>query len=188
MNERTRKALAMLLNTAVILFTVASVGYFWFSGGTANMQVAGAKSLKFYTNLSNIFGALGALWALGCELASRGEKARLPLPAYWFRFSSAVCLTVTFLTTALFLSPMLVLRGGNYFLYFKGATFFLHFLTPLLTVFTVTRLEQTEGFGKKQVLLAVIPTLLYAMVYVWQVAVRGPENGGGNDFYGFTFW
>ena len=35
-------------------------------------------------------------------------------------------------------------------------------------------------------LLAVVPTLLYAVVYSFQV-VRGPAHGGWNDFYGFTF-
>ncbi len=189
MNGNRRRVLAMILNGIVVLSTVYSVGSFWFAGGSGNMQVAGARSLRFYTNLSNIYGALGALWALACEIRGRkkGTGASLPLPAYLFRFGSAVCLTVTFLTTALFLSPMLVMRGGNYFLYFMGVTFYLHFLTPLLVVLTVLRLEETEGFGKRQMLLAVVPTLLYAVVYVWQVAVRGPENGGWNDFYGFTF-
>ena len=187
MYTKSKRTAAIVLNIIVILCTAGAVGSFWFSGGTGNMQVAGAKCLKFYTTLSNIFGGLGALWALGCEIVSlKKPQMKLPLPAYWFRFSSAVCLAVTFITTALFLSPLLVLRGGNYFLYFMGATFFLHFLTPLLTVLTVTRLEETENFEKKQVLLAVLPTLLYAVVYSFQV-VRGPAHGGWNDFYGFTF-
>ena len=73
MNAKTRRAAAVILDVTVILSTLWAVGSFWFTRGSGNMQVAGAKSLRFYTNLSNIYGALGALLALVCGFRSRKD-------------------------------------------------------------------------------------------------------------------
>jgi hypothetical protein len=37
----------------------------------------------------------------------------------------------------------------------------------------------------RESVFAMLPVLLYAMVYYFMVEILGPDNGGWDDFYGF---
>lgn len=186
--DRKRAAVSAAVNALIIIFAAYSLGWFWFATGDGNMAVRGARSLIYFTNLSNLLAACTAVPVLAHDLRIvKGRETELPLRVYTAKFTGACSVAVTFLTTALFLAPVFALKGGNYFWYFAGNTFFLHFLTPVLAVFSAAALENAKGFDRRHAMWGLLPVVLYSIVYLYEVVFVGPDNGGWADFYGFTF-
>ena len=195
-NEKIKNVISLAFNLAIIVITCYAMSRFFISRGDGNMQVSGFKSLKYFTNLSNCFAALASLICIPYNIRNMKKGTNLfPKAVYLTKFYSAVSVTVTFLTCVFFLGPINILIMAPYHvpplrayaMMFSGNTFYLHFLTPMLSILSVVALERTEGFDKKYVKYAVLSVLLYAIVYITMVAFIGPENGGWKDFYHFTF-
>ncbi len=194
---KKKSLISLILNIAIVIFTVLAIGKFFVSKGDANMQVNGWASMRFFTNLSNVLVALTALCVIPAQLKNlkTGEE-NLPKSVFLFKFVGTVSVTVTFLTCVFFLGPTSVISGAamgqgiqlsRYFNFFKGNTFFLHFFTPMLSVISVVFFERMENFTKKQAWLGLLPTVVYSFIYFYEVVLVGWKNGGWYDFYGFTF-
>ena len=77
---------------------------------------------------------------------------------------------------------------SRYFDFFANGTFFLHFFTPVIAIYSVIWLEESkEKVTKKSAWLGLIPTVVYSILYCYEVVIVGFKNGGWPDFYGFTF-
>ncbi len=195
MSAKTKNILSLIINLVVVAVTAYSMSFFFRSMGSGNMQVAGAASFKYFTNLSNYFIAFTALATIPCNIKNIKTGGMLPKGLYMAKFMATVAVTVTFLTCVFFLAPINILILSPYgvpplraYLFmFAGNTFFLHFLTPVLAIIVTLLLDRTDEFRKKDHLLGVLPVLLYAIVYGVMVAVVGAGNGGWQDFYHFTF-
>ena len=73
----------------------------------------------------------------------------------------------------------------TFVLIFKGSRFFLHGVCPILAIVAFCFFMSEKRLTIRDSLLALIPVLIYAIVYYVMVAVLGEEKGGWNDFYGF---
>ena len=196
MNAKTKNITALIINIAIVVITAFSMSKFFISGGDGNMQVMGVSSLKYFTNLSNYFIAITALVSIYFNIRNLSKGTNeLPRPLYLAKFAATVSVTVTFLTCVFFLAPINILilapygvpAWRAYMFMFAGVTFYLHFVTPVLSIIVTFFLEKTDSFEKKKVWLGVLPVFLYAIVYGIMVAIVTPENGGWTDFYHFTF-
>ena len=196
MKANTKNTIALLINISIVVITGFAMARFFVSSGDGNMQVRGAASLKYFTNLSNWFMAFVAFVSVIFNIHNiRYGSNAIPKPLYLVKYMAAVSVTVTFLTCVFFLGPLnisiLAPRGvpawRAYALMFSGNTFFLHFITPVLSIIVTIFLEKTNGFEKRFVWLGVIPVLVYAVLYGIMVLMVSPENGGWRDFYHFTF-
>ena len=194
---KKKTLISLVLNCAIVIFTVIAIGKFFVSTGDANMQLSGWACMRFFTNLSNVLVALTALFAAFAQLKNfKSGEENLPRGVFLFKFVGTVSVTVTFLTCVFFLGPTSVISGAamgqgiqlsRYFNFFKGNTFFLHFFTPLISVISFVFFETAEEFTKKQAWLGLLPTVVYSAVYFYEVVIVGFRNGGWYDFYGFTF-
>lgn len=176
-----RKTVACLINgflalsTAIIVFIGVTRGA---GEGQVGEGMYGLGYLKAFTNLSNLLMGFSALLMLISIIKGSVSKslARLYL-------SSTVAVGLTFTVVLIFLAPLQVLWGRNFFAMYSGDMFFFHFFNPLLAAIFVIFLLPSEGFSMKDILFCEIPTFLYSVVYLFCVAVFKIWT----DFYFFTF-
>ena len=119
----------------------------------------GFTALRYFTVLSNILCAAGAL----AVLISPGTAA----------------VAVTLVTVLVFLGPTL-----GYKVLFQGQDLYLHLIAPLLAIGSFCFGERDYALHFSTALLGLVPVLLYGAFYLWQVVVRKPARW--EDFYGYN--
>lgn len=163
-----------ILSYAAWLWMVLSVS----NGGP--LTAGGLFSLKFFTNLSNLFnGAVCLVYAfrlLGSGWVSRRLKT--------WKLAGTAAAGLTFTTVMGFLGPVF-----GYQFMFNGPNFFLHLLLPVVSMLSFVLLERNTRIPFRNTLWAMVPVALYAVGYLTNVLVQGvgdwPDR---HDFYGFLMW
>ena len=140
----------------------------------------GLRSLKFFTNLSNLFnGAVSLAFAfrlMGSGWVSRRLKT--------WRLAGVCAAGLTFATVMGFLGPVF---GFQYM--FNGPNLFLHLLLPVISMLSFLFLERRGTLPLRSTLYAVLPTVLYSIGYLANVLVQGAGDWPDrHDFYGFLLW
>ena len=185
MKNRYQKAFAAnIILTLLELFSVT-----WMISGFSKgiLSGGGFRVLKYFTIDSNIYlGVVSFIAALDLHRLLKKKKNEASHITCLLKLSGTAAVTVTMLVTVFFLEPTM----GRYFGYlalFANANLFLHLLNPIAAIVTWTRLEKNDALSLKDVYLATLPTLLYAVYYVIEVLLH-TENGiiqQGYDWYGF---
>ena len=177
--EKTERILSIIFNLLIVVGTILSVAKFYVKSGDGNMEVAGMRCLRYFTVLSNILSGLTAAIMLAAQVR---EKGSVPQWVLVQKYVGTVSVTLTFLTVVLFLGPT-----QGYVRMFSGNAFYLHLVGPLLAIFSLIFMEQgTKPLTKKHALLAMLPCVVYGLLYLVMVVFVGRENGGWPDFYGFN--
>lgn len=141
------------------------------------------EMFKYYTVDSNIFVGLVSLILLIYESRYLKNKKFIPRWVYVLKFISTASITLTFVTTLIFLTP----QYGFYEMY-NNSNLFFHLIVPLLTIISYVFFEKYDNeyidsfFG-------VVPMMIYSIYYIYNI-VSHLSNGGLSvkyDFYGFLF-
>ena len=175
-----RKA-AVILNLFVGVMSYAAWLWMVFAVSHGGPLTAGGLfSLKFFTNLSNLFnGAVCLVFAVRL-MGSGWITQRLKT----WKLAGTAAAGLTFCTVMGFLGPVF---GYQYM--FNGPNFFLHFLLPVLSMLSFILLEREGTIPFRYTAWAVAPVALYAAGYLCNVLVQGvgdwPDR---HDFYGFLLW
>lgn len=163
-NMRNRKILILAVN--IILIIMEFIGLWLVTELFKSYNLHPLGWLKYYTQLSNIFSMIAALIiALFTAKDLIKTTDNTPNWARILKFSSACCLTETFLVTVFVLSPM-GMMGGFLPLMFDGPNLFHHTLCPIVSVISLCLLEKGSKITIKHSLYAMIPTLAYGIVAV----------------------
>ena len=189
--ERLQNVLSLIFNLLIVVITVYAMWYnfrtdvireeTWFGND-------GWKCFRFFTVLSNVFVAIVSFTLLFYNVKNIiNDTFTLPKWILTLKFVSTVSVALTFVTVVFFLGPYVTFYGKSYFSMFTGNNFFMHLITPLLAIFGFIFCEKSDTFSFKNTFWGLIPTALYSIVYVIMVVFVGKENGGWEDFYGFTF-
>ena len=174
-------AVAVVLNSTIVLATMAVILSFFMGNKDAFIR-SGPQSFRFFTTDSNVLSMLGSMIMLPFELRIlRGKAENLPRFAVVLKFISTASVTLTFFTVMFFLGPTF-----GYPLFLGDTGIFTHLLSPMLAFYTFTLLETDCEISFKNVLWALVPVLIYGMVYLTQVLLVGKSNGGWEDFYFFN--
>lgn len=124
----------------------------------------GVANFQFYTQDSNYWAmAVSFLYCIyAIRKICRGEE--LPGWIHSLRYISICCLMVTFFVVLMILMPM---AGENalYMLY-GGSMLYQHTLCPLLAAFSFFTFEGKNVLPKTEVVKAMIPTFLYALITI----------------------
>lgn len=147
-----------------------------------NFDHMGIRTFCMFTVNSNILAAISVAMTIPYSIDGlRKHNYHLPRWVTVFTFAGVTAVTLTFLISLFILSPV---KGFG--LIFSGSRFFLHGVCPILafTAFCFFMSAQRVNFLDQ--LVALIPVLIYAVLYYIMVVVIGEENGGWNDFYGFA--
>ena len=196
MKDERKNIISLIINIAIVVITFFAISQFFIGRGDANMQISGIRSLRYFTNLSNILAALGSLVCIVFNIMNiRYGSNTFPKAVYILKFAGTISVTLTFLTCVFFLGPINipilapygVPAWRAYIFIFFGNAFYLHLITPILAIISCIFFEKTNSFEKKDSYLGIIPFILYAIAYIIMVAVVGVERGGWPDFYHFTF-
>ena len=120
---------------------------------------------RYYTNISNLFVGLVAL-INAIILLKAVVKGKLiyskALSIIKFSGLSMICLT--FFTVLFIIAPI-----TSFQLMYSDVKFITHLVTPILAVISYLFLEEKEIFNWKLSLIGIVPTLIYAIVYIINV-------------------
>lgn len=182
---KRRTFICICIQLAFTIITVYAACSMFFKAGTGNMQVRGPVIFRYFTVDSNLFCAVTMIvsaFLLFRRMSGREPSEKIVEAAMLFRYMGTVAVTVTMLTVMFFLVFLYGIKSM-----FGGWNFWLHLLGPVLAILSFVLLERDGGYPKKrQVLLSLLPVILYGAVYLVMVVVLGEENGGWPDFYGFN--
>ena len=173
---------------AILVVDVAITAFSGITGGAGDGQVGnhiiGFGYFKPYTMDSNVlmFFASAIMIAFCIKNLVHGADMT-PKWALTFYLTGSSCLFLTMFIAAVFLGPMKVMMGESYFVMFQDDMFFFHLLNPLIAIFTFTFLMKKHRYGMRDCLPAIVPTVIYSVVYLIMVVFLKKWN----DFYGFTF-
>jgi len=178
-----RRILSLMINGYLAISTIVIFVLYFFSAGQVDTELFGfhgTQNLIFYTVDSNILMSLCGIFMIVFLLR---RKERLARPWSLFILASAVSVSVTFVTVALFLAPGMAHSGRGYFTLFQDDNLFFHFLNPVLGCVDFIWFIPHRKFTVRECFFGIIPTAVYAVVYVLNVVILETWP----DIYNFTF-
>jgi len=182
-----KKIILTVIHLSIFIITVIMTLRGVFKGAAAGQVGENMINLGFFkafTVDSNDFAGITSLITAVCLVISFIKKDfKLPYWVVLLQYSSAMCVALTFITTATFLAPTQVSLGNSYFLFFSGDMFYLHLTTPITVILAYIFTEDDYKFGLKENLLGLIPLMIYEVVYFTNVII----TKAWSDFYRFTF-
>ena len=146
-----------------------------------NFDHMGLRTFCMFTVNSNILCGIGMLMALPYTIDGLITK-NYYMPDWMvdLLFAGTTSVALTFLVSLCILAPV-----KGFVLIFTGSRFFLHGLCPILAMITFCFLITSHVIKLRESVFAMLPVMLYSMVYYFMVEILGPKNGGWDDFYGF---
>lgn len=182
MRKKTSAVLSFLSNLLIVFLTAYSVARFFVASGEGNMQVTGAACFRYFTVDSNILAAVASLLLLPCELRRiRGKSDAVPLSLSVFKLAGTVAVTITFTVVLVFLGPLM-----GYGEMFAGVNLYLHAVCPILAIVSFLFWDGGGAIGQRQGLPALLPAVVYGLVYFVMVVILTEAKGGWPDFYSFN--
>ena len=179
--DRLRPALALAVHLCLFAFAAVPLSALLFFPERPDDGIR-YEVFRYYTTLSNVLAGLAAPPAAVCALRGlRTGTYRLPPFLAGWRYMATAMLTLTMMTVLFFLGPLF-----GYGAMFSRAYFWFHLVNPLLSIAAYCFLERDPAMRRSAVLLGVLPTALYGVVYVRETVFVGADAGGWPDFYGFN--
>lgn len=171
--EETNSVVAMDAGIIIYLITLISVFYMLRYTPHANEH-----PLHYFTVISNLLSATGAAFMFPYAVEGiRKKRFILPRWLVLFQYSGATCVTITLVSSLAIILPTQGITS------LAGANFWLHIITPFLTVLLFESVETGYAITFRESLIALIPYWIYMSIYSVMVLIIGKENGGWSDFY-----
>ena len=159
---------------------------------TFSAVVMGIRSFKpedesifhYFTVLSNLFSAVGASFMIPYAVEGiRQKRFVLPRWVVLFQYCGACGVAITMVSTLLLILPT---QGADAL---TGMNFWLHLITPTLTVILFQCVETGVSLTRKDTFIVLIPYFAYMAIYYVMVIIIGQDRGGWTDFYSTqTYW
>ena len=147
-----------------------------------NFDHMGIRTFCMFTVDSNILAGLSMLLCLPYTVDGlRSGYYHLPDWVVVLMHIAVTAVSLTFLVSLFLLAPV-----KGFALIFSGSRFFLYGVCPVLCIVAFCCFINSHLVRFHESLLALIPVVIYAVVYLVMVVFIGEERGGWNDFYGFT--
>ena len=178
--------ISLILNIIIVLLvTLASI--FMFTGFTfmpskTLLEASKIEMFKFFTVDSNILVGIVSLFLIIYEIKLlKGKIGHIPKKIYILKFIATSAVTLTFLTTLLFLAP----QYGFYAMYNNNNLFF-HLIVPILALISYIFFEKYDN-KYKYAFLGIIPMFIYSIYYASMIIINLDKGGltFKYDFYGF---
>lgn len=186
MLTKRKAVLSLALN---ILITISTIGIVisYFCGNDGKYHILPHLRFCLFTTDSNILCMLSAVIMGWFEIRYLRTGRPVPEFAVVLKLVGTTAVALTFTVVVLFLGPMM----GFVEMVFGGTSLYMHFLGPIFAFVSFCFLESSHRIKKKHLIPAIIPTVIYGIVYITMVILIGEENGGWADFYSFNiggFW
>lgn len=146
-----------------------------------NFDHMGLRTFCMFTVNSNILCGVSMIMVLPYTIDGLLNKDfHLPNWMVDLLFAGVTSVGLTFLVSLCILAPV-----KGFILIFTGSRFFLHGVSPIVAMIAFCFFITSHVISLRESGFAMLPVLLYAMVYYFMVEILGPDNGGWDDFYGF---
>lgn len=187
--ERKELIISMMMNILIFIMamlgTIFSVTGFTFMANTELLATPGVSVFKYYTVDSNVFVGLASLVLIVYEYLYLNKKVKeIPNCVYLIKYVGTVAVTLTFLVTLLYLSP---LYGKDFLFLYQNSNFFFHLVIPILSFGSFVLFEKTD-LNFKYTLGGISTTLVYGVYYAINIVMH-QTNGiviSEYDWYGFA--
>ena len=170
---------------SIIMFLSVSIGVVknLLAQPTELIQEVGYKTFRMFTVLSNILVASCAFLAIPFEIEGlRHRNYHLPRWIVELIFVGATGVSLTFFVTVTVLGPY----AGYDLMLFQRSNLFLHTICPILSIFFIIFVNDDHTISFKSSIFAMIPVVIYSILYMILAIFIGPEKGGWRDHYRFT--
>ena len=147
-----------------------------------NFDHMGLRTFCMFTVNSNILAAASMAMVIPYTMDGlRTHNYHMPRWIVDLMYSGVTAVALTFFISLFILAPV-----KGFVLIFTGSRFFLHGVCPILAVIAFCFFMSEKRLYFKDLMLSIIPVVIYSILYYIMVVVIGEENGGWNDFYGFV--
>lgn len=156
--ERTMLTIATVVNIAIIVMEII--------GLILCINRMGNEMFIYYTTNSNVFTLItsGLFAIFSIKALKQGDMNIIPKWTRVLKLMSTCCLTITFIIVITVLAP--VHEGGYMHMLFEDELLYYHLLCPVLSIISFIFLENNGSLNTKNCLMAVLPTLVYAIISV----------------------
>ena len=180
----TRRECLFALISALVVVVCVCIGVTMnlTTAADENFDHMGLRTFCMFTVNSNILAAAAMAMVIPYTMDGlRTHNYYLPRWVVDLVYAGVTAVGLTFLVSLCILAPV-----KGFMLIFSGSRFFLHAVCPILAVVAFCFFMSQKQLKFWDSLFALIPVLIYAVLYFIMVVVVGEENGGWNDFYGFV--
>ncbi|MBO5077229.1 MAG: hypothetical protein J5584_06515 [Clostridia bacterium] len=180
----TRRECLFALISALVVVVCVCIGVTMnlTTSADENFDHMGLRTFCMFTVNSNILAAAAMAMVIPYTMDGlRTHNYYLPRWVVDLVYAGVTAVGLTFLVSLCILAPV-----KGFMLIFSGSRFFLHAVCPILAVVAFCFFMSQKVLKFWDSLFALIPVLIYAVLYFIMVVVVGEENGGWNDFYGFV--
>lgn len=135
------------------------------------------STFKYYTTISNVFAGISCLLLAVYQFINYKTNKEIPHFIMIFKYISTCMLSVTFLVVLFVLVPASGDVNEMIRLLFSHKLLFHHTLCPILCIISFVLFENEYKIKKKYILYSLIPTFLYAIIFIFLNAfniVNGP--------------
>ena len=169
--QKWRSVTALIACSVTLLFSsgaiVGSILYFYGEG------CGPFYAFRYFTALSNTvtFFASGIIFPFAVN-GVRMKRFVYPKWLAMLRYAGTICTTLTFVFAMAFILPT------NRELAIGGNNFFLHIICPIAVLISYEMVESGFKYKKREILICLIPLVIYSFVYLTMVVFVGEANGG----------
>ena len=135
------------------------------------------NTFKYYTTISNVFAGISCFLLALYQIINYKTSKEIPYFIIIFKYISTCMLSVTFLVVLFVLVPASGDVNEMIRLLFSPKLLFHHTLCPILCIISFVLFENEYKIKKKYILYSLIPTFLYAIIFIFLNAfniVNGP--------------
>lgn len=178
---QSRSILALISSCIVFIFALSGVIWgFLLKPSEEFPEMGTIKVLEFFTSISNLVAAIGCVLLIPSAITGiKKYQYVTPRWAIKFLYSGTIMLTLVFLFTLCGLIPVIGISA------IQGNNFLLHIITPISCILLFCFIESDVHISYIDMLIAMIPFTIYAIVYFIMVGIIGVEHGGWRDLYQF---
>ena len=149
---KNKKNISIIINTLIVILEIV--------GLICTYSFNHRIGIEYYTEDSNILGLISSLLLVIFLVNNK----KIPKWLKLFKYSTTICLTVTFIVVIFILAPM---YNFNYvYLLFHNELLYHHLLCPILSIITFIYFDDLGMLDKKDSLLGLSLTLIYAVVLI----------------------
>lgn len=172
---------ALICNLAIILLTIYA--HYLFQKNIEKIHPGKSKwhFYIYFTSDSNILNALSSTILIPYLLKVLCVGGVVPQVVYALHYVGTSAVLLTFLTVMVFLAPI-----TSYKQMLSGSDMLMHLVCPLMAFASCAFLVPKADIPFYYTFLGIIPTVVYGTIYIYLALIKGPENGGWEDFYTFN--
>lgn len=166
-----KKKISLILNIAIVILTIFAsfimfTGIKITNGAEPILETTKLGMFKFFTVDSNLFMGLVALLFVI-------KNKSLTKNMYRLKLMSTTSVTLTLLVVLAYLAP--ISQGGLKSM-LQNSNLFFHLIIPVLSIINFTIFEKTNKLKIKDTLYGLIPTIIYAILYVINLIIHIENN------------